>query len=49
MVYEGAPSSPNEYRHFEIVETYDVTVYYTVPALMKWGRAIPDVHDSSSL
>ncbi|MGV0871862.1 acetate--CoA ligase [Mycolicibacterium sp. XJ879] len=53
VVYEGTPNSPNEHRHFEIIEKYGVTVYYTAPTLirtfMKWGREIPDAHDLSSL
>ncbi len=53
VVYEGTPASPNEHRHFEIIEKYGVTIYYTAPTLirmfMKWGREIPDAHDLSSL
>ena len=53
VVYEGTPNSPNEHRHFEIIEKYGVTIYYTAPTLvrmfMKWGREYPDAHDLSSL
>jgi acetyl-CoA synthetase len=53
VVYEGTPASPNEHRHFEIIEKYGVTIYYTAPTLirmfMKWGRQIPNAHDLSSL
>ncbi|MFD3706681.1 acetate--CoA ligase [Nocardia sp. NPDC058658] len=53
VVYEGTPNSPNEHRHFEIIEKYGVTIYYTAPTLirtfMKWGREIPDAHDLSTL
>ncbi len=53
VVYEGTPNSPNEHRHFQIIEKYGVTIYYTAPTLirmfMKWGREIPDDHDLSSL
>ena len=53
VVYEGTPASPNEHRHFEVIEKFGVTVYYTAPTLirtfMKWGREIPDAHDLSSL
>jgi acetyl-CoA synthetase len=53
VVYEGTPASPNEHRHFEIIEKYGVTIYYTAPTLirmfMKWGREFPDAHDLSSL
>jgi acetyl-CoA synthetase len=53
VVYEGTPASPSEHRHFEIIEKYGVTIYYTAPTLvrtfMKWGRQIPAAHDLSSL
>ncbi len=53
VVYEGTPNSPDEHRHFEIIEKYGVTIYYTAPTLirmfMKWGCEIPDSHDLSSL
>ncbi|HEX7323381.1 MAG TPA: acetate--CoA ligase [Mycobacterium sp.] len=53
ILYEGTPDSPSQHRHFEIIEKYGVTIYYTAPTLirtfMKWGREIPDAHDLSSL
>jgi acetyl-CoA synthetase len=53
VVYEGTPASPDEHRHFQIIEKYGVTIYYTAPTLirtfMKWGRQIPADHDLSSL
>jgi acetyl-CoA synthetase len=53
VVYEGTPASPSEHRHFQIIEKYGVTIYYTAPTLirmfMKWGREYPDAHDLSSL
>src|SRR3954465_7860817 len=53
VVYEGTPNSPNEHRHFEVIEKYGVTIYYTAPTLirmfMKWGREIPAAHALSSL
>jgi acetyl-CoA synthetase len=53
VVYEGTPASPNEHRHFEVIEKYGVTIYYTAPTLirtfMKWGRGIAEAHDLSSL
>jgi acetyl-CoA synthetase len=53
VLYEGTPNHPDEHRHFEVIETLGVTVYYTAPTLirtfMKWGREIPDAHDLSSL
>ncbi|CAM2994531.1 acetate--CoA ligase [Prescottella defluvii] len=53
VVYEGTPNSPDEHRHFQIIEKYSVSIYYTAPTLvrtfMKWGREIPDAHDLSSI
>ncbi|MTE13968.1 acetate--CoA ligase [Nocardia aurantiaca] len=53
VVYEGTPNFPDEHRHFEIIEKYGVTIYYTAPTLvrtfMKWGREIPAAHDLTSL
>jgi acetyl-CoA synthetase len=53
VLYEGTPNTPSEHRHFEIIEKYGVTIYYTAPTLirtfMKWGREIPDAHDLSSI
>ena len=53
VVYEGTPNSPDEHRHFQIIEKYGVTIYYTAPTLvrtfMKWGRQIPAAHDLSSV
>ncbi|WP_378739423.1 acetate--CoA ligase [Nocardia brasiliensis] len=53
VVYEGTPNAPDEHRHFQIIEKYGVSIYYTAPTLvrtfMKWGREIPDAHDLSSL
>ncbi|BBX75857.1 acetate--CoA ligase [Mycobacterium shinjukuense] len=53
VLYEGTPDTPDRHRHFQIIENYGVTIYYTAPTLirmfMKWGREIPDAHDLSSL
>ncbi|WP_199203158.1 acetate--CoA ligase [Mycobacterium sp. shizuoka-1] len=53
VVYEGTPASPDEHRHFQVIEKYGVTIYYTAPTLirtfMKWGREIAFTHDLSSL
>uniref|UniRef100_UPI002458A16A acetate--CoA ligase n=1 Tax=Nocardia farcinica TaxID=37329 RepID=UPI002458A16A len=53
IVYEGTPNSPTEHRHFDIIEKYGVTIYYTAPTLirtfMKWGAQIPDSHNLSTL
>lgn len=53
VIYEGTPDFPDHHRHFQIIEKYGVTIYYTAPTLirtfMKWGREVPDAHDLSSL
>ena len=53
VVYEGTPNTPHEGRHWEIVQKYGVTIYYTAPTLirtfMKWGADIPAKYDLSSL
>jgi len=53
VVYEGTPNTPHEGRHWEIVQQYGVTIYYTAPTLirtfMKWGDEIPAQYDLSSL
>ncbi|WP_239004111.1 acetate--CoA ligase [Nocardia panacis] len=53
VLYEGTPNHPDQHRHFQIIEKYGVTIYYTAPTLirtfMKWGREIPDSHDLTSL
>lgn len=53
VVYEGTPASPDEHRHFQVIEKYGVTIYYTAPTVvrtfMKWGRQLAFEHDLSSL
>jgi acetyl-CoA synthetase len=53
ILYEGTPDTPDRNRHFQIIEKYGATIYYTAPTMirtfMKWGREIPDAHDLSSL
>lgn len=53
IVYEGTPNSPDEHRHFQIIEDKQVSIYYTAPTLvrtyMKWGSEIPAAHDLSSI
>ena len=45
VIYEGTPNTPHEGRHWEIIDKYGVTIYYTAPTLirtfMKWGADIP--------
>jgi acetyl-CoA synthetase len=53
VIYEGTPNTPHEGRHWEIVQKYGVSVYYTAPTLirtfMKWGADVPAKYDLSSL
>ena len=53
VIYEGTPNSPHEGRHWEIIDRYGVTIYYTAPTLirtfMKWGSDIPAKYDLGSL
>jgi acetyl-CoA synthetase len=53
VLYEGAPNFPDPGRFWEMVERYNVTVFYTAPtairAFMKWGDDYPKKSDLSSL
>ncbi len=54
VIYEGVPNAPHPGRHFEIIERYGVTSYYTAPtlvrSLMGWfPDGIPAEHDLSSI
>ncbi|TMR96818.1 acetate--CoA ligase [Nonomuraea basaltis] len=53
LMYEGTPDTPHQGRHFELVQKYGVTIYYTAPTLirtfMKWGASVPARYDLSSL
>lgn len=53
LIYEGAPDYPELDRMWQIVEKYDVTIFYTAPtlirALKKAGDEWPEKHDLSSL
>jgi acetyl-CoA synthetase len=53
VIYEGTPNTPHEGRHWEIIDRYGVTIYYTAPTLirtfMKWGADIPGKYALSSL
>jgi acetyl-CoA synthetase len=35
VIYEGTPNTPHRGRHFEIIERYGVTTYYTAPTLIR--------------
>ncbi|CAL9608668.1 Acetyl-coenzyme A synthetase [Streptomyces sp. enrichment culture] len=53
VLYEGTPNTPHGGRHFEIIERYGVSVYYTAPTLirtfMKRGEDVPARYDLSSI
>jgi acetyl-CoA synthetase len=53
VLYEGDPAYPAIDRHWEIIERYGVTQYYTAPTLIrsfiKAGPEHPAKHDLSSL
>ena len=53
VIYEGTPNTPDEGRHWQIIDKYGVTIYYTAPTLirtfMKWGAEIPAKYDLGSL
>jgi len=54
VIYEGTPGQPHPGRHFEIIERYRVTTYYTAPTLirtlMSWfPEGVPERWDLSSL
>jgi acetyl-CoA synthetase len=53
VLYEGDPMYPTPARHWQIIERYQVTQYYTAPTLIrafiKAGSEHPESHDLSSL
>jgi acetyl-CoA synthetase len=53
VLYEGDPAYPDWDRHWEIVDRYKVSSYYTAPTLIrsfvKVGPEYPERHDLSSL
>lgn len=53
LMYEGAPNWPDNGRFWELIEKYNVTIFYTAPtairAFMKWGEEWPEQRDLSSL
>lgn len=54
VIYEGTPNTPHPGRHFEIIERYGVTQYYTAPtlvrSLMGWfPDGVPGHYDFSSI
>jgi acetyl-CoA synthetase len=53
VMYEGVPNHPGNDRFWEIIEKYQVSIFYTAPTairtFMKWGAEEPAKHDLSSL
>ena len=54
VIYEGTPDTPHPGRHFEIIERYGVTTYYTAPTLirtfMTWfPDGVPAEYDLSTI
>ncbi|MCX7522924.1 acetate--CoA ligase [Microbacterium sp. STN6] len=54
VLYEGTPDTPHAGRHFEIIERYGVTTYYTAPTLVRtlmsrFPDGAPAAYDLSSL
>ena len=53
VMYEGAPDFPDSSRMWDIIQKYDVTIFYTTPTalrmLMKFGDDIPNSFNLSTL
>lgn len=53
LIYEGIPLYPGPDRFWQIIEKFDVTIFYTAPtvirALMRFGVGPVEKHDISSL
>jgi acetyl-CoA synthetase len=53
VMYEGVPDSGGKDRWWRIIEALKITILYTAPTtirtLMKWGHALPQSRDLSSL
>ena len=53
VMYEGAPDYPKPSRMWEIIQKYNVSIFYTTPTalrmFMKFGDQIPDSFDLSTL
>jgi acetyl-CoA synthetase len=53
VIYEGTPDTPHKGRWWEVIQKYNVTIFYTAPTAirtcMKWGDEIPAEFDMSSL
>lgn len=54
VIYEGTPTTPHPGRHFEIIEHYGVTTYYTAPTLIRshmatFPHGIPQIYNLNSI
>ncbi len=53
VMYEGVPNFPTPDRYWQIIERYQVNVFYTAPtairAFSRWGEGWPARNDLSSL
>ena len=53
VLYEGTPDTPHPGRWWELIEKYQVSIFYTAPtairSFMKIGHEIPDAFDLSSI
>lgn len=53
VIYEGAPNYPHKGIFWEIIQEYEVTLFYTAPTAIrmfcKWGADILQSYDLSSL
>ncbi len=53
VMYEGAPRPSKPGAFWEVIQKHGVTIFYTAPtairAFEKFGRAVPDQYDKSSL
>ncbi|MBI2432908.1 MAG: acetate--CoA ligase [Candidatus Hydrogenedentes bacterium] len=53
LMYEGAPNHPHPGRFWEIIDKYQVNVFYTAPtairAFAKWGEKWPQQYSLESL
>jgi acetyl-CoA synthetase len=54
VIYEGTPDTPHPARHFEIIQRYGVTTYYTAPTLIRtlmtaFPEGVPPEYDLTSI
>lgn len=53
VIYEGTPDTPDWGRWWQIIEKYQVSIFYTAPtairSCMKVGRQVPEQYDLSSI